>query len=83
MFLPSSPVVYVNTPGVYFCTVTHDNMEVTSQSIEVVIVPGIIMRKCICYRMKLTVNIVRGKAAAPLLLHTDTSRSTVHSEASK
>lgn len=38
--LPSSPVVYVFQPGIYFCTVTHDGNEVTSHTIEVVLVPG-------------------------------------------
>lgn len=38
--LPSSPVVYVKMPGVYFCTVTHDKEEVISDSVRVRIIPG-------------------------------------------
>lgn len=42
MVLPSSPVVYVSAPGIYFCTVTQGDVDVVSQPCEVKFVPGII-----------------------------------------
>ena len=33
--LPSTPVVYVNAPGVYFCTVSYQNEVVTSHCFEI------------------------------------------------
>ena len=33
--LPSSPVVYVDKPGIYFCTVTDGDEEVTSHCFRV------------------------------------------------
>jgi hypothetical protein len=39
--LPSTPIVYVSVPGVYFCTVSYDDREVISEPSDVKIFPGL------------------------------------------
>lgn len=38
--LPSTPVVYVTKPGIYFCTVCYNNEEVVSRPSEISVLPG-------------------------------------------
>ena len=40
MVLPSTPVVYVAKPGVYFCTVSYDDQEILSEPTDVKVFPG-------------------------------------------
>lgn len=41
--LPSTPIVYVSVPGIYFCTVTYNDQEVISEPSDVKISPGMFL----------------------------------------
>lgn len=38
--LPSTPVIYVTKPGIYFCTVKYKDEEVVSQPCEISVIPS-------------------------------------------
>ena len=38
--LPSTPVIYVSKPGIYFCTVQYKEWEVRSRPTELSVLPG-------------------------------------------
>lgn len=38
--LPSTPIVYVSKPGIYFCTVSHNEQQIFSEPTDVKVLPG-------------------------------------------
>lgn len=38
--LPSSPIVYVSKPGIYFCTITFNEEQLISEPTDVQVYPG-------------------------------------------
>lgn len=41
--VPSSPVIHVTEPGIYFCTVWWNGIEITSKPTEISVIPGLII----------------------------------------